>query len=170
MLLTPHQSTATLGFIPEGVAGIDATLKIMSRYVKDGKKSMMVRDKVLSLIRGLQQKDWIGEVRTLHAFVRDEVRYVMDTTDVELVQTPDATLRLMAGDCDDKSTLLCAMLESIGHPTRFVAIGFQPNVFAHVYLETMIGNQWVSCETTEPVEIGWQPPSGMIRARKVHYN
>ena len=133
---------------------------------------MQVRDKVIALIRqaGIMPKDWIGEIRELHRFVRDDVRYLMDPTDVELVQDADSTLRLRVGDCDDKSTLLCAMLESIGHPTRFLAIGFEPGIFEHVLLETKVGEQWISCETTEDVEIGWQPPSGLIRARMIHYN
>ena len=162
--------TATLGLIPDGVAGIRATLKYMSQFVKDGKKSMTVRNQALSLTGHLAQKDWAGEAIALHAFVRDEIRYVMDTTDVELVQTPDATLSIGAGDCDDKSTLLCALLESIGHPTRFVAVGSEPNLFEHVYVETKIGGNWIVCETTEPVPIGWQPPLQFRVARMEHHN
>jgi transglutaminase-like putative cysteine protease len=170
MIVSSTTSQATLGIIPDGVPGIVATLKIMSAYVEAGKKSMTVRDKVLSLTQSLGQKDFVAEIKALHRFVRDDIRYLMDPCDVELVQHPDATLRNRQGDCDDKSTLMCAMLESIGHPTRFVAIGFEPNIYEHVYCETLIGERWVSCETTEDVEIGWQPPSGMIRARKYHYN
>ena len=61
MRLEYRPSTATLGFIPEGPPGIAATLKIMSRLVKEGKKSMQVRDKVIALIRqaGIMPKDWI---------------------------------------------------------------------------------------------------------------
>jgi transglutaminase-like putative cysteine protease len=70
---------------------------------------------------------------------------------------------MRAGDCDDKSVLLAALLESIGHPTRFVAIGFQPDDFEHVFVETKIADRWISLETTEPVEIGWMPQH--IRAR-----
>ena len=172
MRIDQRPSQSTLGYIPEGPPGIAATLKIMSRLVREGKKSMVVRDHVVKLIRaeGLAQKDWIGEIRVLHRFVRDDVRYLMDPTDVELVQDPECTLRLRVGDCDDKSTLLCAMLESIGHPTRFLAIGFEPGIYEHVLLETKIGEQWITCETTEPVEIGWRPPSGLIRARMIHHN
>lgn len=170
MIVTRQPSTATLGFIPEGAPGIDATLKVMGGFVKDGKKSMMVRDQVLALTQGLQQKDWVGEVRALHAFVRDKIRYLADPSGVELVQTAEATLRNKQGDCDDKATLLCAMLESCNHPTRFVAIGFEPGIYEHVYCETLIGDRWVSCETTENVGIGWQPPSGMVRAKKTYFN
>lgn len=163
-------TVATLQMIPDGAPGIAATLKIMSRIVKEFKKSMTVRNTALSLIASCAQKDWSCEVRNLHAFVRDSIRYVGDITDVETVQTPDKTLELQAGDCDDKSLLLASLLESIGHPTRFTAIGFQPGVYSHVYVETKIGNAWIPLETTEDVEAGWEPDPKIILERMHHYN
>lgn len=170
MFIDSHDATATLGLIPDGPAGIHATLKIMSCFVKEGKKTLSIRDKALSLVSGLLQKDWSGEVRCLHAFVRDHIRYVGDITDVETVQSAVYTLRHAAGDCDDKSVLLASLLESIGHPTKFVAVGMSPGMYEHVYLETKIGTRWVPLETTEPVEMGWQPPPGMVKARMEYVN
>lgn len=155
--------------IPSGKAGILETLKIMTRLVRQGKKSLVVRQTALHLIAGLDQKDWVGEVRALHAFVRDGIRYVHDITDVETVHTPEAVLELGQGDCDDKCVLLASLLESIGHPTRYVAVGFEtPDSFEHVYVETRIGDSWIGAETTEPVELGWKPPGAV--ARLINYN
>lgn len=168
LLRTP--TTATLQMIPEGPAGIAATLRAMSRMVKEYKKSMHVRETALGLLVQCNQKDWACEVRNLHAFVRDHIRYVGDITDVETVQTPDKTLEYQAGDCDDKSTLLAALLESIGHPTRFIAIGFQSGIYSHVYVETKIGNKWVPLETTEDVEAGWEPEPRLVIERMYYYN
>lgn len=170
MFLSAAPPESVLGLIPEGPAGIAATLKCMGAFVRSGKKMMSIRNKAIDLSSGLDQKDYSGEVRCLHAFVRDYIRYIGDVTDVETVQSPDATLRLAAGDCDDKSVLLCALLESIGHPTRFVAVGMSPGVYEHVYVETKIGNSWVPLETTEPVEVGWQPAPGLIKARMEYFN
>lgn len=158
-------TVATLSLIPEGVAGIRETLKAMTAIVRSYKKSMPVRNMAITLIAGCQQKDWACEVKSVHAFVRDRVRYVNDITDVETVQTPDITLQNRAGDCDDKSTLLAALLESIGHPTRFVAIGFEPTIYSHVYVETRIGDNWIPLETTEPVEAGWSPDPLLIKCK-----
>ncbi len=160
--------TATLQAIPDGKAGTVATLKIMRDLVKAGKKSLPVRSLAVSLTNGQASKDWYGELKALHAFVRDKIRYVRDVTDVETVQTPDATLAIGAGDCDDKSVLLAALLESVGHPTRLVAIGFKPDDFAHVYVESRIGTGWIPLETTEPVDIGWSP-AGVV-SRLTIYN
>lgn len=163
-----HVFTARLSEIPDGNAGIFHTLKVMKKLVNQYKKSIPVRTLAVSLTNGFRQKDWLNEIRALHAFVRDNIRYVRDIRDVETLQTPDITLKVRAGDCDDKSLLLASMLESIGHPTRFVAIGFQPNDLEHVYVETRIGQKWIPLETTEPVEIGWLPKN--IRNRVVIHN
>ena len=108
----------------------------------------------------------MGEIKKLHKFVRDEIRYTKDINTVETVHTADRVLSQGYGDCDDKAVLLASMLEAIGHPARFVAVGFQPNHFSHVYVETLIGKKpgrWLALETTEPVSIGWSPRN--VRAR-----
>jgi transglutaminase-like putative cysteine protease len=164
------ESQAEVIYIPEGVPGIKETLRHMGRLIQQGKRSMKVRDKALSLIRNLPQKAYRKEVEALHEYVRDKMRYCQDTTDIEVIQTADASLRLMAGDCDDKAVLLCSLLESIGHKTRLVAIGFEPGIFEHVLLDTLIGPYWVSCEATENVDVGWEPESGVIKCKLLFYN
>lgn len=169
MHLTP--TTAQLSLIPSGKAGILDTLKAMSRFVKDGKKTMPVREAALSITQPCQQKDYACEVRAIHAFVRDSIRYVQDIQDVETVASPEKTLEYRAGDCDDKVVLLCALLAAVGHPTRFVAVSFEPGVYSHVYAETLIGDRWIPLETTEAVEAGWSPDARMMRSTPLyHYN
>lgn len=116
-----------------------------------------MRETALDLTNGQRQKDWSAEVRALHSFVRDRIRYIRDIRGVETLHTPEKILDQEQGDCDDKSVLLASLLESIGHPTRFVAIGFKPGTFSHVFVETKIGDKWIALETTEPVEMGWRP-------------
>lgn len=152
--------------IPSGKAGISQTLDVMRDLVRAGKKSLTVRQLALSLVKGLPQKDYAGEVKRLFYFVRDHIRYVRDIVGVETVHTPDEVLANGQGDCDDKSILLAALLESIGHPTRFVAVGFKPGQLSHVLVETKIGNRWVSLETTEPVAPGWQPKKVVERMER----
>jgi len=164
----PTPTTATLEAIPSGKAGVIATLKLMSRLAKEGKKTLPIRQTALQLVNGERQKDWTEEVNRIFEFVRDKIRYVRDVRGVETLQTPEKTLEFGQGDCDDKSTLLASLLESIGHPTRFVAIGFKPDHYAHVYVETKIGANWIGLETTEPVSMGWSP-KGVV-SRLVYFN
>lgn len=119
---------------------------------------MVVRDLALQLVSGLRAKDYAGEVAALQRFVRDSIRYVRDIRGVETVQTPERTLALKQGDCDDKSTLLASLLESIGHRTRFEAIGFQPGQWSHVLVSALVSGKWVPLETiVAGAGPGWYP-------------
>jgi transglutaminase-like putative cysteine protease len=154
------QRPQVLGELPPGEPGTRATLRAMRRLVDRFKTDSRVRDAARSLTQGLQPKAYAQEVHALFAFVRDGIRYLRDTHGVETLQTPVATLELEAGDCDDKSTLLAAMLESIGHPARFVAEGYRaPGAYEHVYVRTRIGNSWFSLDpTVQTATVGWSPP------------
>lgn len=156
-MLLQTATTSTLQALPEGRAGVEETLKQMRLLVRNGKKALPIRMTALTIVQTQGQKDWVGEVRALHAFVRDQIRYVRDIRGVETLHTPEKLLEIKQGDCDDKSVLLASLLEAIGHPTRFVAISLIPGKFCHVYVETKIRNSWMPLDATEPVDIGWAP-------------
>lgn len=162
-LSTPRPSV--LGELPPGSAGTRATLDLMRRLVARYKRSDAVRSVALALTRGLPPKNYTAEVRAVFEFVRDRIRYVRDVIGVETLQTPDVTLDLEAGDCDDKATLLASLLASIGHRSRFVAVGYtQPGAFQHVYLETLIGQRWVPLDATvSSAVVGWAPRTPVTR-------
>ena len=162
-----EKTTYNLKGIPDGVAGIKATLSEMRKLVRQYKKNPSVRELTLRLVRRKEPKHWMGEIKAVHNFVRDKIRYVRDINGVETIQTPVQTLRLGQGDCDDQSILSAAMLESIGHPTRFVAISKHPGIYSHVFAETRLGDRWVSIECTEPVDVGWRP-SGVLKSLIIH--
>lgn len=159
MSFYPAPRPMTLGTVPSGPAGIAATLKIMKRLALQFKKDAGVREVAGSLVRDLPQYDTMGEIRALHAFVRDSIRYTGDIRGVETLQTPKATLELGVGDCDDKSLLLAALLLSINRPARFVAVGLNGGGLSHVLVETRFGKSWMPLETIRPVEPGWFPPN-----------
>lgn len=129
----------------------------MSNIKKKYKATRVIRELALSLTGHLRQKDYWGEVAALHNWVKEEIRYIKDIHDVETIQTPIQTLRLRQGDCDDKSSLVASLLESIGHRTRFVAVGFTPDSLSHVFVQTKIGKNWVSVECTENWPLGARP-------------
>lgn len=130
----------------------------MRGFVNSYKTAPEIRELALQLTQRLSQKDFNGEAFALFDYVQNHIRYVKDIANVETVQTPLKTLEYNAGDCDDKATLLAALLESIGHTTRFHAMGFSANTISHVALETFIDGQWLAMDTTEPVGLGWLPP------------
>lgn len=135
----------------------------MRDLTRQARTRLPVLDLARSLVRHLPDKDWPGEVAALHAFVRDKIRYIKDVNGIETIATPEKTLEYGQGDCDDQSVLLASLLESIGHPARFVAIGsHSPFSYNHVFTETKIGPRWVPVETTEPVDMGWRPERILI--------
>lgn len=132
-------------------------MRRMVAIVRKYRASLPVRMQAVSITRNLPQKSYIGEIRAIQEWVRDHIRYVRDVRDVETLITPDKVMEIGSGDCDDKAMLAASMLESIGHPTRFVAVGKSPTDFCHVLVETRYNTRWVPVETTEPVQLGWYP-------------
>lgn len=138
----------------------------MAKKAKAGKVDLVVREKAMELTRYLRPKDWYGQIHALFDFVQNQIRYTRDINNVETLHDAAQVLQQRQGDCDDKAILLASLLESIGHPARFVAIGFgnkgDIGEFSHVLVQTPIGNardpkNWIWLETTEPVSMGWKP-------------
>lgn len=167
MFLSSPPTDAVIFHIPDGPAGTRQTLKLMARLVKDARAHPAIRHLSTELIQHCEAQAYSEEVRACFFYVRDSIRYTMDTNGMEHLQNPVILLDTRAGDCDDKATLLAAMLESIGHPCRFVALGYTaPGEFEHVYVETRIGADWIPCETTpingRPVDLGFAPVPPMV--------
>lgn len=178
MRLQAGNQQVSLFSVATGGTGTRATLKMMTRLVKQYRTSGVIRDTARNLVEGLVSQAFRDEARALFYFVRDDIRYLGDVNEVETLQAPDVTLANGQGDCDDKATLLAALLQSIGHPTQFVAVGFsEPGIFEHVYVRTLIGDRWISLDPTVepgtcaptytgepcPGEMGWEPPDAITR-------
>jgi transglutaminase-like putative cysteine protease len=161
-----------LGSIPSGEAGVAATLQIMVKMVLQYRASPTVRVTAQALVKDCPNRDRVCQVKALHAFVRDRIKYLPDVRDVETIQTPDYTLKMGSGDCDDQSVLLASLTESVGMQARFLAIGVRGEGFSHVSSQVMLGTRWVNLETIlptlaqtwgtvpagTPTPIGWFPP------------
>lgn len=155
-----------LGQIPAGREGVKATLKIMVMVARKSKAALPVRTLAQQLVQSCPENDRHCEAATLHAFVRDSIRYVGDIHDMETIQYPEQTLQLRSGDCDDKALLLASLLLSIGFPSRFCAVKVNgSNAYSHVLAQTLIpGEGWISAEVIpidgrqEKAPLGWFPP------------
>lgn len=110
----------------------------------------------MAIVSAVPNKQYAAEAKAIQEWVRSNIRYTRDVNGVETLQVPEKTLEYGHGDCDDHAMLIAALLESIGHPTRFRAISVGRN-FSHVFTETKIGPQWKSVETTEAWPMGFVP-------------
>jgi transglutaminase-like putative cysteine protease len=107
------------------------------------------------------QKFDIAECEAIFDFVRDQIRYTKDVNGVETLSTPAITLATRQGDCDDKSTLLCALFEAVGYPTRFVIASYVTGQFEHVYVQVAVDGDWINADATENYPFGWCPPDAI---------
>lgn len=164
--------------VPSGTAGVRATLRVMVKLAKQYKTHPTIRELAKGLVGSCAPRDQWCEVTQLQHFVRDHVRYTLDVHGVETVQTPLNTLGYIeqpdgtwvpngsppvaAGDCDDSSTLLAALLLSIGIPGAFCAVAVNDETeFSHVLVEARLAGvaDYVPLETiVAGAEPGWFPP------------
>lgn len=157
-MLYPSSHTSTLALIPAGPAGTKATLARMVRLVRTWRKDPGIWKLSRQIVFSVPAKDFRGQIdRTFH-WVKTHIRYVNDVREVETLATPKATLEVASGDCDDMAILLASLLESIGHPTRFIALAFDNDNFSHVLTETRLANRWLSLDpTVAHSTVGWKP-------------
>lgn len=134
----------------------------MQALIRHGVKDFYVRQKAIDILfeKGVRPKDYLGEIKALFEWVQRNVRYTKDAFRLEILHTARRMLELRAGDCDDMSILLGAMLESIGHPVRLVIVGpdlLRPDLFTHVYLEVYHQGRWIPLDATMHHPMGWAP-------------
>lgn len=166
MNLAPNpQLSGEIVSMSDGMRGVEQTLAKMRQLVQKGRVSLPIRQAATQIVFLTPEKDQFSEGEALFNFVRDSIRYVRDVHQVETLQSPEITLATQMGDCDDQTTLLASMLESIGYPTRFVVAGYHdPNMVEHVYLQAFLGNHWVDMDATEQHSMGWSPPDALAMA------
>lgn len=157
------QPRISVARIPKGYAGTRKTVGLIARLVREGAKDFCVRQSAIAILRhhGVRPKDYLGEIRALFEWVKRNVRYTRDIYRVELLHTARRMLELRAGDCDDMTILLCAMLKSIGRPVRLALVGFNPkrkDLFTHIYLEVFYQGRWIPLDPTVSRPMGWAPP------------
>lgn len=161
MYLAPSvQLSGRLVPVPSGVAGITQTLREMRDIVRAYRTNLDVRQTAVNLLFLTPAKNELAEVESLFDYSRDNIRYVRDIHDVETIATPDKTILMGYGDCDDKTVLLASLFESVGYPTRFVVAGYSmPGELEHVYLQVLANGTWIDCDPTESKSMGYAPPN-----------
>lgn len=150
---------ATLKGIPNGGAGVRATMRAMAKVVAEAKKDIHLRELALSIVESAPRKCWSCEAKLIQQYIYNNIRYVRDIDGIETIATPQKTLQYKQGDCDDVSVLAATLLQCIGHPARFVAVGFNGRCISHVLVETLIGSEWLPMELTEQIPFGEYPPN-----------
>lgn len=168
------RAAVTIEALPAGDAGTWRTLGYMAQAVRgelapdfNGYQSEAVRGWAIRAVAGAPS-GFEGEVAALFRAVRDGIRYRRDPVNTERVQDALITLQEIAGDCDDKVTLLATALAALGWVSRFVIQRQTAGDFDHVYLEALNERtgEWVALDPTGDgqsgrplVPVGWRNPA-----------
>lgn len=139
---------------------------IMSQAIIESARDEVIRRRAFELIRGLEEEDDFGQLDLIFLYVRDGIRYIEDPAGEDLYQSPEKTMQLGFGDCNNKVALLGSLARSIGFPVRTCwAFLAKPEALSdmafHVWAEVDVSksknfdsrigdfnHRWVACETT----------------------
>lgn len=117
---------------------------------------------------------WRAEVQQLGKAIQDNVRYTLDTYNIDTYRTPDRTLQMAIGDCDDMTALGGAVLQAVGYPVMIKVIQLNGmSDFHHIYLVVGLPphdpQQWVAFDPTQRIPVGAEP-YGIIDSRHYEIN
>ncbi|NMG82607.1 MAG: hypothetical protein GIS02_00150 [Methanosarcinales archaeon] len=146
----------------------------MIEEVKKGSRDPAARKKAFELardvcsaplnIKGMPDADLLRIADAIFVWVRDRIAYINDPAG-EYFQPAARTLEVGAGDCDDQSILLAAMLGSIGFEPILVILP------EHVYVELPVGagETPLPMDATAPNAAFGTLPAGMVEHFKEKY-
>ena len=140
--------------IRRGKGGAYDIAYIIAREIEAGRVHPDVLKKAAELLRGIDWRDRRAVVHALWKFVRDDVDYRKDPYGQELVRYPETVLEHMAGDCDDQTVLLGALLSAVdAAPISLVLARANPATpaFTHILLAAEVEpGKVMPLETIEP--------------------
>lgn len=172
----------TRSVLPDGIAGVDATVKKIVEMAHGiyGSKSAKVRALAIDIVKNanVPDKDYYGEIVAIHNWVRDNIRYFHDPIGQETLSYPEETLfNSRGGDCDDMVITEIALLGAIGVEAFPVVVGMFPGHYSHVYLHAKVpagrGANAGKTIPLDPIMKDW--PAGKeasqgIKAKKTYPN
>ena len=154
--------------LPEGDSGTGVTVQHMIDLIEAGKKDQTVNRAVAAIVRHVPQHNRLAEAAAVFNWARRNIRFTSDTKGVETLRSPDETLRVGIGDCDDFVILICSLLESVGHTMRIITVASDPrdpSIFTHVYPEDYIRGRWVALDAARRNPLVGKRPSRIFRVR-----
>lgn len=125
---------------------------------RDGAHNLQIRRLATRITAHVPSKQIDQELAALYMWARDNIRYRFDPVGIEWVQAPWVTVQERAGDCDDFTTLLSALVQSLGHRVRYRTVGPTPKVQKHVTMQAWNGKRWIDLDPVlEPAATSTAP-------------
>lgn len=148
-------------WLPGGDSGIEKTVGMMEQITAGPKGigSSLVKSAAMDAVRGTVRD--VTEIQGIFNWVKQNIEFRDENE--ETLQSPEATLNLGAGDCDDHAMLLAAMAGSLGYNWGFKIVAVtrdSPEHYSHVYavVQDKRTGQWIPLDTTVKKSFaGWEP-------------
>jgi hypothetical protein len=157
-----------------GDAGVAQTIGVMRQIVDDAVKDPAVNGAAIQFVRGVTDSfSRDQKAQAIYNAVATRWLYVEDPVGPfgpkETVRPVRLLLQTFAGDCDDATILICALMGTIGISCRIVTIAADPSSpreFSHVYPEAEIApGQFVAMDVARPGSAYGVPPARYFRKR-----
>lgn len=147
--------------ISDGDLGIAQTIKAINDLVNKYSVDWEIISLARNITHEVEARDKLGDADALFYWVKQNIKYVNDPIEAELLQNPKVTLQEKAGDCDDLVILLGSFNKAIGNDIAFVTISLPGEKdFCHIYIIVIdnLGRMKGYDAASEHSFPGWVPP------------
>ena len=145
-----------------GDAGVSQTVAKMRDLIDQSLRDPAIIRLATDIVRNVPPHDDMGEATAIYDWVQANIRFTKDPIGKEKLYPPTELLNIRAGDCDDITMLMAALLMAIGINARAITVSASdedPSQFSHIYPEAQIGGQWVPMDAARPdAMFGAMPP------------
>ena len=149
-----------------GESGTAQTVALMRNLIDDATTDPEFVRFAVDMVRGVPAYHDMAEAQAVYDWVKQNIRFTKDPISKEKLYPPRELLKIRAGDCDDISMLIAALLFALGYPARLVTIAADPNQpeeFSHVYVEAEVppgSNVWIAVDAARSdSQFGVEPPN-----------
>lgn len=157
------------------INGVRDTAKLMVDLIREGSEEPEIRALLARIMRqkrgdgswAIAEKDDKAEAQAIFDWVRGNVRYTSDITDVETLQRAIRTVEEGIGDCDDQTVLYGALARAAGFPVAIHVIDTTGAGYEHVYaklgMPKFAAESWMAVDCTENKPLGWEVPPHAVQ-------
>lgn len=149
-----------------GEPGTAQTIGLMRELIDEAVADQNFVRFAVDLVRNVPAYNDLGEAHAVYTWVQGHIRFTKDPVTKEKLYPPQELLKIRAGDCDDISMLMAALLIALGYPARLITLAANPaspNDFSHVYVEGEVppgSSNWIPMDAARvDAEFGVAPPT-----------
>jgi hypothetical protein len=133
-------------FLEENLGFLDPVVRRADPYIsKIVVNDVDFRAYANAIIKRCPSTDKECKINAIYRHVVENYTYISDPIDEELIQTPQQTMKIKGGDCEDLTILLNSLLENIGIKTYLILT--QDHTYSLAY-DVNISNLWKYVENS----------------------